>query len=70
MYSSIIEPESDLEKLTDKEIINELLSMKNLAISLYRNDEGTEHNEEYERFHKYLKALKKEAIRRGIYRDT
>lgn len=69
MYDNV-EEKPKLEKMTDKEIVNELYSMQNLAISLYRNDEGTEYSKEYQRFHQYLKLLKMEASRRGIYKGT
>jgi hypothetical protein len=70
MCDNNIELKSTLRKMTNEEVINELYGMRNLAISLYRNDEGTEYSEEYRRFHQCLKLLEIEARQRGLHRDT
>ena len=53
-----------LGRMTDREVELELFSMKNLALWLYRNDEGIPRNSEYVYFHQYLKMVRKEALKR------
>jgi hypothetical protein len=66
MCETSIEMKSRVKRMTDREISNELYGMRVLAISVFRNDEGTKHDEEYRSFYQYLRFLKKEAARRGI----
>jgi hypothetical protein len=56
----------EVGKMTDEEIEDELLSMRNLALWLYRNDEGIARNSEYHDFVGRLTWLREEAFERRI----
>lgn len=54
--------------MSDKDLVEELLSARNLALWACRNDEGIIHDDQYRLFHKRLIALKIEFEKRGLGR--
>ena len=59
-----------LDRMADAEVERELKRLRILALWRYRNDDGIEDNKEYRDFHACFRSVKREALKRGILRDT
>lgn len=57
---------TNLSKMTNKEVKNELYGMENLSLWLYRNDEGIVKDKEYQDFFENLQLLREEACGRRL----
>lgn len=60
--------ERNIRELNDADLIEELLSARNLALWAIRNDEGIVHDQIYRLFHNRLRALEKEVMRRNLHK--